>query len=559
MRSHDNLTSHPSAPETRSEGRSPGRRTLTERLPMRKAIIASSADSHEREADAAADAALSGRPVGALTAVDAGAVQADGVEADGVAATPELDDALASSGGAGLDAATRTRMEGAFGRDFSAVRVHTGGAAAAAASSIQAHAFTTGNDIYFAAGKYAPNTADGAHLLAHELTHTVQQSGRSAVQAKLIQREAGSAPAKGAATSAVKDPTTHIEKAKNAYQSCFEKQLLGLDNLKTDFGTKDQPSIGEEALKLAVSVALSAAAGHLAAGIANAVVQRSARYAAERGAAQAEKSAMEHFIDQNSKPDDPAESPLAKAVAAKMGEHIKTGLEFSAPKAVGALSGGTPSFQKFYEAQRKSLIEVKKSAIDFLIDSTEEFKTKSNGYDEARALCDGVTEAYEVAESTQYLKSLTEWWKLAGDGGVLNRPGKLVVVLDAPTPDAPLNPVGARAKGLNDAMRARLKSDAAIGSTVLWECGLPVVFTIKIKAFGNWITDYTFDIAGKAGGPPLEFPTSGTPAWWMYYRNHGHDPKPGERTDETALAVAWAIWADRMNKLTLGSIGNIED
>jgi hypothetical protein len=83
----------------------------------------------------------------------------------------------AGSGGRPLDAGTRAFMESSFGRDFSAVRVHTGGAAARAAQDAHALAYTVGSHIYFGASMFAPATMAGRRLLAHELTHVVQQAG----------------------------------------------------------------------------------------------------------------------------------------------------------------------------------------------------------------------------------------------------------------------------------------------------------------------------------------------------------------------------------------------
>ena len=77
--------------------------------------------------------------------------------------------------GQALDARTRGFVEREFGSDFSAVRIHTGSAATRAASAIDAQAYTYGRDIVFNAGQYAPHTRLGLHLLAHELTHVVQQ------------------------------------------------------------------------------------------------------------------------------------------------------------------------------------------------------------------------------------------------------------------------------------------------------------------------------------------------------------------------------------------------
>ena len=66
-------------------------------------------------------------------------------------------------------------MESRFGADFSGVRIHTGSGAEGLSASVSAQAFTHGNDIYFNSGKFSPGTEAGGHLLAHELTHTIQQ------------------------------------------------------------------------------------------------------------------------------------------------------------------------------------------------------------------------------------------------------------------------------------------------------------------------------------------------------------------------------------------------
>ena len=81
------------------------------------------------------------------------------------------------SGGTPLDAGVRSVMEGRFGHDFSAVRVHADSAANESAAAIGARAYTFGRDIVFGAGRYDPQSAAGRRLLAHELAHVVQQSG----------------------------------------------------------------------------------------------------------------------------------------------------------------------------------------------------------------------------------------------------------------------------------------------------------------------------------------------------------------------------------------------
>jgi hypothetical protein len=96
-------------------------------------------------------------------------------------AEPLIDDAVPvhevlNRGGRPLDPQIRRSMESRFGYDFSKVRVHTDSAAALSARALGAHAYTVGNDVVFATGRFAPDTAAGRRLLAHELTHVVQQS-----------------------------------------------------------------------------------------------------------------------------------------------------------------------------------------------------------------------------------------------------------------------------------------------------------------------------------------------------------------------------------------------
>ncbi|GGO94435.1 eCIS core domain-containing protein [Wenjunlia tyrosinilytica] len=82
-----------------------------------------------------------------------------------------------SAPGRPLDPATRATFEPRFGHDFGHVRVHTGAQAAASAKAVAARAYTSGSHIVFASGAYAPASADGRRLLAHELAHVVQQRG----------------------------------------------------------------------------------------------------------------------------------------------------------------------------------------------------------------------------------------------------------------------------------------------------------------------------------------------------------------------------------------------
>ena len=98
--------------------------------------------------------------------------------------------------GSSLPDSTRTTMESSFGTDFQNVKIHTDDQAAEMNQSLGAQAFTHGSDIYFNKGKYQPESAKGQHLLAHELTHTVQQGNeqspiKNTLSNKHIQRNGG--------------------------------------------------------------------------------------------------------------------------------------------------------------------------------------------------------------------------------------------------------------------------------------------------------------------------------------------------------------------------------
>ncbi|OOG70722.1 DUF4157 domain-containing protein [Algoriphagus sp. A40] len=91
--------------------------------------------------------------------------------------SPQLSTQIQQSSGSGaaLPPPVQQDMGSKIGADFSGVKVHTGPQAASMSSALGAQAFTHGSDIYFNEGKYQPESSEGKHLLAHELTHTVQQ------------------------------------------------------------------------------------------------------------------------------------------------------------------------------------------------------------------------------------------------------------------------------------------------------------------------------------------------------------------------------------------------
>ncbi|WP_354635136.1 DUF4157 domain-containing protein [Planktothricoides raciborskii] len=131
---------------------------------------------------------LQRQPVGRDITVSpfAGMMQAKEAIAGGPA-SQDLESSInrAKGGGQPLDAGLQQSMGQAMGADFSGVRVHTDGTSNQLNQSIQAKAFTTGQDVFFKQGQYNPGSKGGQELIAHELTHVVQQKGGSTVQREL--------------------------------------------------------------------------------------------------------------------------------------------------------------------------------------------------------------------------------------------------------------------------------------------------------------------------------------------------------------------------------------
>ena len=104
--------------------------------------------------------------------------QGAGILADGTA-HPDVVEAIGRRRGGGqeLDRNVSERMSPSLGEPIQGVRVHTDPEANVLASSVQATAFTVGNDIFFGEGAYKPGSSDGDRLIAHEVSHTIQQQG----------------------------------------------------------------------------------------------------------------------------------------------------------------------------------------------------------------------------------------------------------------------------------------------------------------------------------------------------------------------------------------------
>ena len=146
----------------------------------RRLTVGPADDAYEREADAIAAEVLANLTRPPATMAGATAIQrrpADGPVSAAGGEVPATTASRIRPSGDRFDGVTRQRMETAFGADFSDVRVHTSATIDTAAVGLQADAFTLGRDVYVRRELYRPGTPAGDELLAHELTHTLQQGG----------------------------------------------------------------------------------------------------------------------------------------------------------------------------------------------------------------------------------------------------------------------------------------------------------------------------------------------------------------------------------------------
>jgi Domain of unknown function (DUF4157) len=135
-------------------------------------------ESRDTDSDLAGGRSRPGRPAGVSDVLAlqrrAGNAAVAQLLADDEEQSPVYD-VVGHGGGSPIPDTTKTRMESSFGADFSQVRIHTDSAAASSARSVQAQAYTVGNDIVFGSGTPSLDSAAGQHGLAHELAHVVQQ------------------------------------------------------------------------------------------------------------------------------------------------------------------------------------------------------------------------------------------------------------------------------------------------------------------------------------------------------------------------------------------------
>jgi hypothetical protein len=138
----------------------------------------------------------------------------------------------ATAGGVALDSDTRGRFETGLGADLSGVRIHADGQSDKLCRSLSAQAFTTGSDVFFSSGNFQPGTKKGDHLLAHELTHVVQQGSTPVVARSIFGK------------SASEEKALKMRKDREDQKKAFMAQVMTQEEL--DESTSEENLSGEK-------------------------------------------------------------------------------------------------------------------------------------------------------------------------------------------------------------------------------------------------------------------------------------------------------------------------
>lgn len=202
-------------------------------------------DAYEREADRIADQVLAGSMHPAIGGVTAYVQRFSPQPTSQLDTAPASVEGILASAGRPLEPEIQQDMGQRFGYDFSHVRVHSGTTAEQSARDVNANAYTVGHNIVFGAGRFAPGTYEGRRLLAHELTHVVQQSGPGSIHA-------GQSNHSGVLSSA---PTRALQKQAGLSNLVVQRDVIDDVRKKLSYGVFDWAITDSEAMEALAALA----------------------------------------------------------------------------------------------------------------------------------------------------------------------------------------------------------------------------------------------------------------------------------------------------------------
>jgi Domain of unknown function (DUF4157) len=347
-------------------------------------------DPGEQEAEQLADTLSSGGPGGNesrpyRTGADVGTVHraevSPGMESGASVEAP--------TGGRALDAGTRAWFEPRLGTLLGDVRIHTDGSAAEAARHLNARAFTIGRHIGFGAGEYAPGTAGGHRLLAHELVHVVQQSSARRT-VPLVSRAPvppGHQPAQASppAPAVSREFDAGIRDVNAAIGLVFDNQKTGLGRLKDALHEQEKASVIALLAGLAVGTAIGILLGPVegfavGALIESGIVDEAGRYLIEKATEGLIDKAREHVADETEKW---ANDKLKKSKS--------------------------DAVYNLIEAHDKAINRAKADALKGFSDSIKDFDPSPSGVAALRQLEKAFRERAELSADVQVASSAGAW------------------------------------------------------------------------------------------------------------------------------------------------------
>lgn len=319
--------------------------------------------------------------------------------------TPNISSSISSlqGGGVPMSKSERSFFEPRFGKDFSNVRIHSGGNANAAAASINAKAFTLGNNIVFNSGEYSPNTFSSKKLMSHELMHVIQQNGEGYGNKKVlppllhflaIQRK------EEKATDSLKITTDNIDDAISimwkTYQILVRTRREAVDKLliSIEQEKKSSPSFIKELLFVAITSGILGPTGLIGGAIANKIIE-----AGEDASAKAKIG----------------NDAITNAINAA----VKVSLTKTYNETIGSIGDKD---EKIDKETRKIFFLTLKSFLSTQSDNVEvyflnnayiyrdmEKKKRGSGVDALKVLQDSVIATLHYADRIQRERSLDEW------------------------------------------------------------------------------------------------------------------------------------------------------
>ena len=372
-------------------------------------------------------------------------------------ATPALATQLNSTKGSGKSLApdVNASMSNAFGTDFSHVRVHTDTRATQMNQDLHAKAFTHGSDIYFNQGQYAPTSSQGKKLLAHELTHVVQQRN-------------------------INNNSDPINKHSHSF---LQKKDADNDNSPSENRTIDK--ILDDAEKYYISImdrrinAVNAFATHILQGNSKKQVRsvafnsfvKAALFAASGGIA----GIIARYIS----------SSLVKASTALiLNDSLSTAIKKTMGNSIEDSSNhATPSIGRFQELQSEAIEDAKLNAV---VAEFKKIRQSKNKLEEAIALEKALKKTVKEASNQQMIANYTQWSNLLEKadkyGDMLGTPdGVLVIKFDI---DEGLDkPNSISQDGVSEeSMKGLLNREGTLGD--LHKSGMTIRMNIDFGTFG---------------------------------------------------------------------------